>query len=34
VLATVGSTSKSELEFWDLDFNFDDIAKKDASKDE
>jgi len=24
VLATVGSTSKSELEFWDLDFNLDD----------
>jgi len=34
VLATVGSTSKSELEFWDLDFNFDDTVKKDASKDE
>ncbi|KAN0109913.1 Eukaryotic translation initiation factor eIF2A domain containing protein [Russula decolorans] len=34
VLATVGSTSKSELEFWDLDFNFDDMAKKDTSKDE
>jgi translation initiation factor 3 subunit B len=30
----VGSTSKSELEFWDLDFNFDDMVKKDASKDE
>ena len=27
VLATVGSTSKSELEFWDLDFNFDDFGK-------
>lgn len=24
VLATVGSSSKSELEFWDLDFNSDD----------
>lgn len=24
VLATVGSSTKSELEFWDLDFNFDD----------
>ena len=34
VLATVGSTSKSELEFWDLDFNLDDMVKKDASKDE
>ena len=30
----MGSTSKSELEFWDLDFNFDDTAKKDASKEE
>lgn len=27
VLATVGSTSKSELEFWDLDFNNDDFGK-------
>ncbi|KZT41396.1 translation initiation factor eIF-3b [Sistotremastrum suecicum HHB10207 ss-3] len=26
VLATMGSTSKSELEFWDLDFNSDDIG--------
>lgn len=26
VLATVGSPSKSELEFWDLDFNVDDIV--------
>lgn len=34
MLATVGSTSKSELEFWDLDFNFDDSVKKDPSKDE
>ncbi|KAH9039803.1 translation initiation factor eIF-3b [Lactarius pseudohatsudake] len=25
VLATVGSTSKSELEFWDLDFDSDDV---------
>lgn len=24
VLGTVGSSSKSELEFWDLDFNIDD----------
>ncbi|KAH8985589.1 hypothetical protein EDB86DRAFT_3246347 [Lactarius hatsudake] len=29
VLATVGSTSKSELEFGDLDFNSDDVVKKD-----
>lgn len=26
VLATVGSSSKSELEFWDLDFFTDDIS--------
>ncbi|KAF8267522.1 hypothetical protein EI94DRAFT_1730208 [Lactarius quietus] len=32
VLATVGSTSKSELEFWDLDFNSDDAVKKDPPK--
>ncbi|KIJ45291.1 hypothetical protein M422DRAFT_67411 [Sphaerobolus stellatus SS14] len=30
VLATVGSTSKSELEFWDLDFNNEDLGKKDG----
>jgi translation initiation factor 3 subunit B len=34
VLATVGSTSKSELEFWDLDFNSDDALKKDVPKEE
>ena len=34
MLATVGSTSKSELEFWDLDLNFDDTVKKDTSKEE
>ncbi|KAH9058226.1 translation initiation factor eIF-3b [Lactarius vividus] len=34
VLATVGSTSKSELEFWDLDFNSDDVVKKDPPKEE
>ncbi|KAI0301744.1 translation initiation factor eIF-3b [Multifurca ochricompacta] len=34
VLATVGSTSKSELEFWDLDFNSDDAIKKEAPKEE
>ncbi|KAH8996256.1 translation initiation factor eIF-3b [Lactarius akahatsu] len=33
VLATVGSTSKSELEFWD-DFNSDDVVKKDSPKEE
>ncbi|KAF8198947.1 eukaryotic translation initiation factor eIF2A-domain-containing protein [Pholiota molesta] len=31
VLATVGSSSKSELEFWDLDFNTDD--RKDGQTD-
>ncbi|RXW24785.1 hypothetical protein EST38_g1094 [Candolleomyces aberdarensis] len=31
VLATVGSSSKSELEFWDLDFNTDDAKGKDSS---
>jgi uncharacterized protein with WD repeat len=30
VLATVGSSSKSELEFWDLDFNIDDTSRRDA----
>jgi WD40 repeat protein len=35
VLATVGSTSKSELEFWDLDFNSDDVTpKRDPPKEE
>ncbi|KAI0291251.1 translation initiation factor eIF-3b [Russula brevipes] len=34
VLATVGSTSKSELEFWDLDSNSDDTVRKDTSKEE
>ena len=34
MLATVGSTSKSELEFWDLDFNLDETVKKDTSKEE
>ncbi|KAH9055120.1 eukaryotic translation initiation factor eIF2A-domain-containing protein [Lactarius deliciosus] len=34
VLATVGSMSKSELEFWDLDFNSDDVVKKDPPKEE
>ncbi|KAH7107082.1 translation initiation factor eIF-3b [Auriculariales sp. MPI-PUGE-AT-0066] len=28
VLATVGSSSKSELEFWDLDFNSEDFGRK------
>ncbi|TFK30543.1 translation initiation factor eIF-3b, partial [Coprinopsis marcescibilis] len=31
VLATVGSSTKSELEFWDLDFSIDDTSKKDSS---
>ncbi|CAL1700106.1 unnamed protein product [Somion occarium] len=34
VLATVGSTTKSELEFWDLDFHHDDTGKREAHKDE
>lgn len=36
VLATVGSTSKSELEFWDLDFMTEDVGKREgqASKEE
>ncbi|GBE80122.1 Eukaryotic translation initiation factor 3 subunit B [Sparassis crispa] len=35
VLATVGSSSKSELEFWDLDFNFDDVGRREGpSKEE
>lgn len=33
VLATVGSSSKSELEFWDLDFNTDDAHRKDPQAD-
>ncbi|PSR92210.1 hypothetical protein PHLCEN_2v4740 [Hermanssonia centrifuga] len=28
VLATVGSSSKSELEFWDLDFNLDEMRRE------
>lgn len=31
VLATVGSSTKSELEFWDLDFNSVDSVRKEAS---
>lgn len=35
VLATVGSSSKSELEFWDLDYNQDDTGRKEGpSKEE
>ncbi|KAJ7225418.1 eukaryotic translation initiation factor eIF2A-domain-containing protein [Mycena pura] len=33
VLATVGSSSKSELEFWDLDFNLDDVGQTRANQD-
>lgn len=33
VLATVGSSSKSELEFWDLDFNTDDRKEKEVQSD-
>lgn len=32
MLGTVGSTSKSELEFWDLDFNIDE--KREGAKEE
>lgn len=34
VLATVGSSTKSELEFWDLDFNSEDRREGQTSKDE
>lgn len=35
MLATVGSSTKSELEFWDLDFYTDDMGgRRDATKDE
>ncbi|KDQ52424.1 hypothetical protein JAAARDRAFT_162852 [Jaapia argillacea MUCL 33604] len=34
VLATVGSSSKSELQFWDLDFNAEDVGRKEGQKDE
>ena len=34
VLATVGSTSKSELEFWDLDINSDDTIRRDVPKED
>ncbi|KZT30474.1 translation initiation factor eIF-3b [Neolentinus lepideus HHB14362 ss-1] len=34
LLATVGSSSKSELEFWDLDFNTEDVGRKETVKDE
>lgn len=34
VLATVGSSSKSELEFWDLDFHSEDVGRKDGPKDD
>jgi len=34
VLATVGSSTKSELEFWDLDFNSDDRREGQVSNQE
>lgn len=34
VLATVGSSSKSELEFWDLDFNSDERREGQVSKED
>lgn len=30
VLATVGSTSKSELEFWDVDFHTEDTGRREG----
>lgn len=30
VLATVGSSTKSELEFWDLDFNVEDAGRREG----
>ena len=30
MLATVGSSSKSELEFWDLDFTADDAGRREG----
>lgn len=33
-MATVGSSTKSELEFWDLDFNLDDRREGQVSKEE
>jgi translation initiation factor 3 subunit B len=30
VLATVGSSTKSELEFWDLDFNMEEVGRKEG----
>ncbi|KAI0034279.1 translation initiation factor eIF-3b [Vararia minispora EC-137] len=32
VLATVGSMAKSELDFWDLDFNTDDLGRREGQK--
>ena len=32
MLATVGSTSKSELDFWDLDFNSDELGRREVPK--
>lgn len=31
MLGTVGSSSKSDLEFWDLDFTLDDSSRKEVS---
>jgi translation initiation factor 3 subunit B len=33
VLAAIGSATKSELQFWDLDFDTDVISRKGAQKD-
>lgn len=34
VLATVGSSTKSELEFWDLDFNVDELKRDNPNQTE
>ncbi|KAI0313548.1 translation initiation factor eIF-3b [Amylostereum chailletii] len=34
VLATVGSMSKSELDFWDLDYNSDELGRREVQKEE
>jgi translation initiation factor 3 subunit B len=33
VLVTVGSPSKSELQFWDLDFNVENVGRRNSEKD-
>jgi translation initiation factor 3 subunit B len=31
-MATVGSSTKSELEFWDLDFNTEEVGRKEGGE--